>query len=168
LFGKCVPIGGCLTGAARIKNAVQVIFQILLKKNEFEPHVWNAIKNLLRGLVELLPLTGIFLIIYDAVRNSVVFYTKSIKEIIEKENILGVAIDGKLIFTITTDQLDEFFVNKGGNLDFYKDKPNTEALRFETFKELCLGFVKAGEKKDPKMSMAALFHNVHNDLLRIN
>jgi len=158
-----VPILGSFTGVARIVNAVKSIFNHLsqLKFKSDDPHLnecWNAFKNLFRGLVEVVPFLGITLIIFDVVRN-VVFMTKKIqKELKEEKGVAGVAIDGKIVFTIDIEQLDEFLdrIHK----DKKSGKVKTDRYRLDHFSYLCSEFLEQMQKKGSKSSLSELLPKI--------
>lgn len=98
------PLISIGTGAARAVNAVQEIFKCLANQQadqERAAHseLWNAIKNLFKAIAEICPLTGLCLIIYDAIRNEIHFAAIK-RQLEQQDNIAGVAIDGKVIATI--------------------------------------------------------------------
>lgn len=106
-IGRCVPIIGSFVGVARIIFAVKAIFNNLSNDNTSEPNdLWNSFKNLFRGIAEACPFSGIFLILFDSVRNSVSINGSIRKEIQDEHRIAGVAIDGKVCMTIQLDKLD--------------------------------------------------------------
>ncbi|KAF3361467.1 hypothetical protein PHSC3_001841 [Chlamydiales bacterium STE3] len=148
IIGKSVPIVGSFTGIARIVNSVKSIFQNLSKSNASEPNaLWNSFKNLFRGITEVCPFSGIFLIIFDSVRNSISIHSHIIQEIQKQENIAGIAIDGKVIFTIDLTQLENSI----------KTKPTSDKHRLAIFKELSLEFLKRQEQSGCSLKMTEIF-----------
>lgn len=107
-----------LSGIARAITAVKVIFKEFSQvdwKQKNDPHrqeLWNGGKNFFRGFIEICPLTGIFLFLYDLFRSRV-FVQLDIQNEIEKKGDLakgkgGIALDGKIICLIDlTDLKDE-------------------------------------------------------------
>lgn len=93
-----------VTAIRRIQEAVHKIFLSLRGK---ERDLWNATKNLTRGVVALIPLAGnAALYLYDRIRTR--FYTHCIiKKALSNQNgpLLGIAFDGKIIKTFTLNQL---------------------------------------------------------------
>jgi len=71
--------------------------------------LWNAFKNLFRGIAESVPLVGSSLILFDAVRNTrfVFQIEKEMKD--NQEKTLGVAVDGEVIMTCTYDRFFQTF-----------------------------------------------------------
>src|ERR1700733_3748315 len=62
-----VPVFSFFSGAARVVNAVEIIFRLFsetntLEEDVYKAKVWNAFKNLFRGFGEMIPFTGIVLI----------------------------------------------------------------------------------------------------------
>jgi len=151
IIGKCVPIVGSFTGIARIVNSVKSIFQNLSKSNASEANaLWNSFRNLFRGIAEACPFSGIFLIIFDSLRNSVSIHSNIAKEIQKQENIAGIAIDGKVIFTIDLAQLTKLE-------NFTKIKPTSDKHRLAIFKELSLEILKRQQQKDSSLEMTEIF-----------
>jgi len=97
----------------RINVAANKIFLCMKGK---ESDLWNATKNLTRGIVALIPLIGnASLYLYDKIKIN--FYTNStIKNALSSQcgPILGVAFDGKVIKTFS---LDAFSKALKGQLD---------------------------------------------------
>lgn len=148
-IGFCCPGISLVSGAIRVCNAVQKIFKEIPRLREGDEHraeLWNAFKNLFRGFVEMVPFTGITLVLFDAIRNSVRL-KKILKELKEEENIAGVAMDGKILFTIDLEKVDRI---SPGNI-------NSNQLRLKTFQYLCLQMLKRSEKSEVKVGMNELF-----------
>ncbi len=146
MLGKCVPFVGSCTGIARIVKSVKAIFQNLSKSDASEPNpLWNAFKNLFRGIAEAFPFSGIFLILFDAVRNSVIIHSKITKEIKEQKNIAGIAIDGKVIMTVDVTQLDNCLKSR--------PNPKSDKERLAIFKELTFGALKSVEPFSSAMTL---------------
>jgi hypothetical protein len=154
--------------AARINNSVKIIFNNLsnlssLKEDAQKAELWNAFKNLFQGIVEMIPLTGIALIIFESVRMSV-YFGKAIETVKDQENIAGIAIDGKVVFTIDLCKLDSMIENPIEKFNEY---------RLELFKSLCFEFLKKSEERGhnigmskllPKLSELTCFQTPSNDL----
>jgi hypothetical protein len=154
IIGKCVPIIGSFTGVLRIVHSVKVIFQCMSNKNS-EPGVfWNAFKNLFRGIAEVCPFSGIFLILFDAVRNSISIHSNISDEIKTFENIAGIAVDGKVIFTIDLSELENAI----------KIKHTSDKHYLSAFKELSLEFLKRQEQSDCSLKMIEIFAKLKNTL----
>lgn len=99
-----MPIVSFFTGISRIVRAITTVFreisQLHFQCND--PHLletWNALKNICRGCIEAIPLTGLFLMIFDSIRRAYEEYQIS-KHLSKEEEVFGVAIDGKVIYTI--------------------------------------------------------------------
>jgi len=99
-YGK-LPLVSIFSGIARIVSAVKAIFRAIKSSNKAD--LKNGFKNFFRGFVEVLPLTGIPLIIFDLfrARNCI---KKINTEINDQDNIVGVAIDRKVIYTLSLDK----------------------------------------------------------------
>lgn len=104
-FGPCF-----FTGSVRIFNAVKGIFKELSQQRgrlEFgtDSRLWNLFKNLFRGIAELIPFTGIFLIIYDTIRCQT--HVASIdRQLADERDISGVAADGRVAIIIENSHID--------------------------------------------------------------
>lgn len=159
-----MPILSCFTGLIRIINAVKIIFKELAKIRENNPQrsavLQNAFKNLVRGCVEIIPLTGLGLMIFDAFQ--IALQLKEIdKSLQEKEYILGVAVDKKVIFTIDFKKFDTYLVakidpNYAGDPGYIQN-PNEYYLK--AFELMSLSALKrASSKKEYKnTSMEKVF-----------
>jgi hypothetical protein len=122
-LGKYAPVVGSFAGLLRIVEAVKVIFNELSKKEGADkPVLWEAFRNLFRGLAEFCPLSGLFLIIYDAAKNSLVIKAQLAKELQNQDHVVGVAIQG-IVFTSI--DIDDF--KKSGN---FTVTSNSEILAF--------------------------------------
>ena len=148
--GKWVPVHGSYVGIVRTVSAAQAIFDNLSKSNASDPNdLWNSFKNLFRGIAEACPFSGIFLIIYDSIRNSVLINANICKEIQNENSIAGIAIDGKVCMTISLNQLDRL-----------KVKPTSDKHRLAIFKFLNLEFLKKLNEKGRKEKMADVFPSI--------
>ena len=109
------PIVSTFTGLIRIVTSVKKIFEDLSQaawnsNDSRAQEAWNGVKNLFRGLVEMVPLIGnASLIVYDSIRAAIYFDGPIQHSIANEDNIAGVAFDGKIIFTIPLDRLDAIF-----------------------------------------------------------
>lgn len=153
------PVASCVSGAIRIKKSIKVIFKELshlelLKEEAHKATLWNAFKNLGRGIVEVIPLTGIFLIVFESAR--VVFYCAKIKkEIEEEENIAGIAIDGKVVFTTPIENTDPLI----------KDGVKSPEKRLFAFNYLSLEWLKrVKEKQQYKAEMKEIFEKLQQKM----
>jgi hypothetical protein len=90
----------------RITEAVNKIFLCMRGKDS---DLWNATKNLTRGVVALIPLIGNgTLYLYDRIKTH--FYTNpKIKNSLSSQEgpILGIAFDGKVIKTFSLDEISK-------------------------------------------------------------
>lgn len=100
-----------LNALPRIQKAAKILFQefkqgILLTENS---EAWNALKNLSRGIIQLVPLLGnAALYIYDLARKHLSIHPKIKSALSNQENpIVGIAFDGKPIFTVPLSELDQ-------------------------------------------------------------
>lgn len=113
-----VPVKSSLTGVTRISIAANKIFTELshatFHPNDLHLHeCWNAFRNLFRGILETIPLIGnVTLMIFDLVREQIIFNSKIEQDIAPKENIVGIAIDGTVVFTIDLEYLKKLNPSK--------------------------------------------------------
>ncbi len=132
-----MPIIGSFTGVARIINSVKTIFENFSQNKTSEKQ--TIYKNFFRGFVEVLPFTGVSLMLFDAIRIRRV-EAKIKKEVQEQENIVGLAMDGNLMFTVGTIGLSQ--------LEKLRTKPSwSNEDRLRTFTFLCLKFLEKKEKE---------------------
>lgn len=98
----------------RIEEAVYKIFRCMKRKDN---DLWNATKNLTRGVVALIPLIGnAALYLYDRIKTK--FYTHpQIKKALKKQNgpILGIAFDGKIITKLSPNAFSNLLKNQPDN-----------------------------------------------------
>ncbi len=145
-FCGIMPILSCFSGLVRIIDSVKVIFKELAKFHERQhdaAEMKNAMKNLMRGIIEVIPLTGTVLVIFDIVR--FIIGLKAIdKSVQDKEDIVGVALDKKVIFTMDSHFIDEFLKAPEKHLD---------EKRLRVFEYLCLETLKEAAKKGEKRKM---------------
>jgi hypothetical protein len=156
------PIISIISGAARIVNAVKEIFKILSEKDTPKSELWNAFKNIFRGIVEIIPFTGLTLVLFDSFRYGYHF-SKISEELKDKENIACVAIDGKIVSTVDLGIVDSI-VNK-----WYPNANQIES-RLPVFNLLCLEILKNAETNKSKAGMSAIFtqHNLETLLKSTN
>ena len=155
----CIPVVSTFTAIVRIVNSVKTIFkelgQIKFKAND--PHLnkcWMAFKNLFRGILELIPVIGnLTLIFYDTMRNVIIFDAAIVKAIAEKENIAGIAMDGKVIFTVNLDLLKTYHANHKIIL-----KDNDEIA--SAFPIYCSSFLKTVSEKKCPLKMIELLPKI--------
>ncbi len=145
------PLVSICSGIARIDEAVRVIFNLLknsIKYNYSIPksELWNAFKNLVKGIAEAIPLTGIILIVFEAARIAV-NYNRIHEQVKEQEGIVGVAVDGKVVVTIDFAKLDKL----------YQTSTATNIQRLANFRHLCLELLNRAEEKRSRLSMSELF-----------
>ena len=87
-----------------IQSPIAFYAENLCQLNFLKCKIWNAIKNLFRGISECLPLTFLVLRGYDTIRDEK--YKASIDRQIEQEqDCCGVAIDGKVVITLRIDRV---------------------------------------------------------------
>ncbi len=123
-------LASCVTGAFRVFYALYYLFHCPSEYDEIGDHhynidKWDLVKNIFRGLVEIIPLTGLILVIYEYVRKTLCMWNVK-KELEGKENIAGVAINGKVVTTI--------------ELDDYKDEVLQE-IRVEKLSRICCTYL---------------------------
>ncbi|MBS4167992.1 hypothetical protein [Parachlamydia sp. AcF125] len=150
-----LPICSFFSGAARVANAVKVIFKGLstlkpLAEDARKAELWNAFKNLFRGIAEMVPFTGIALILFDSIRSSV-YCEKTLEKIKEQENVAGVAIDGKIVFTLDLTTVDHIIKNTPEKLN---------ERRLAIFREICLTWLKKAEEKGDNRGVGELFQDL--------
>ncbi|MGK5595485.1 MAG: hypothetical protein ACSNEK_09035 [Parachlamydiaceae bacterium] len=141
-----LPVVGSFAGIIRINNAVKEIFKPS-RDSSGSCARWNAIKNLFRGLTEAIPGSGIFLILFDAMRNAIYIHSRISKQIKEQENVAGVAVDGKVIATIDLNRFKNSFSNS----------PLSDQKSLAYFSYICLAFLEEREKEDCVSKMTELF-----------
>lgn len=149
-----LPVTSLFSGAARVVNAVKAIFKELSNpKGINKSELWNAFKNLFRGIAEMIPFTGIALIVFESMRASANL-GKVLLQLEKQENIAGIAIDGKLILTIDLEKLDRVITEP------HPTKPNE--YRLAVFQDLCLKFLKKAEEQKKNMGMSELLSKLAN------
>ncbi len=97
------------TAVLRIQEAVNQVFEeINLGFSREDSDLWNAFKNLARGMVQLFPLVGnATLYVFDYFRTNFYFHPK-IKATLASENspVMGFAFDGKIIATFSPEEMN--------------------------------------------------------------
>jgi hypothetical protein len=146
-----LPVFSSFSGAVRVVNAVKIIFRLLSETNTQDENVrkaelWNAFKNIFRGIGEMIPCTGIVLILYESIRSQVLI-GRITEELSQQENVAGIAIDGKILVTIDLKKLDSIITNPPTD-------SNLNEYRLAVFKDLCLQFLEKMEKKNPEIGMS--------------
>lgn len=139
---EMLPLFGALTAIPRIVAAVKRFFheakQVTFQKND--PHLaecWNAFKNLMRGVVALVPLVGTFSLICVEVTKIVREYIFLQKSFASQQDIIGIAIDGKVIFT--------------SDLNLYRERIYVDA--FKHLKLLVDDVIKGGKERNWQYDM---------------
>ena len=132
-----VPILSSFTSIGTIVSAVKRFFeelaQMQFKAND--PHLlecWNAIKNLMRALIAFVPVAGnITLILFEAVRTGIIVHSQIENALEQEDDVAGVALDGKILYTIPFEELDSLF-----------STPKTPEIKLMGFRELCFEYLK--------------------------
>ena len=146
-----VPVASVFSGTIRVIEAAKIVFKELSQSKTAEEkarksELWNAFKNIFRGIIEIIPLTGIALILFDATRGAI-YINRINKELKERENIVGIAIDGKIILTIDFATFDRNLTN-----------PSSDSKhRLDVFQDLCLQCLKKADERKCKLGMDELF-----------
>ncbi len=97
-----------ITAFPRIEKAAKIMFKEIKKGTCFNPEseFWNAFKNGVRGIVQLVPLLGnAILWAYDGLRTTCSIHPKIKTAIAEQQNVIGVAFDGKPVMTMPLNQV---------------------------------------------------------------
>lgn len=96
----------------RIKKSANMI--VLCLKGQ-ENDLWNATKNLTRGLVALVPIIGnIALYVFDKIKINLYVHPKIENSLSsEKGPLLGVSFDGKIIKTLSAEEYPKLFSGDG-------------------------------------------------------
>jgi hypothetical protein len=92
-----------ITAFPRIQKAIRIMFREIEQRTCFNENseFWNAFKNGMRGIVQLVPLIGnVTLYIYDQLRTALYVHPKLKKELSDQQEVLGIAFDGKPVFSI--------------------------------------------------------------------
>ncbi len=92
-----------LHAVTRIIEATKVMFLEIWEKTCFNKNseFWNAFKNGVRGIIPLVPILGnATLFIYDKLRTTLYIHPKLGKELSDQQEVLGMAFDGKPVFSI--------------------------------------------------------------------
>jgi hypothetical protein len=92
-----------LSAIPRIGKAAKILFQELARGTCFNRNseFWNAFKNFSRGIVQLVPLIGnAALYLHDLARTTFSIHPKINAALSNQQQVLGIAFDGKPVFTI--------------------------------------------------------------------
>lgn len=114
-YADCIPIISSFTAIPKIIQAVSSFFTELSQSqfNSSDPHLnecFNALKNFIRGCVSFIPVIGnITLIIFDTVRMHHSIEITISSELENRENVAGIAADGKILFLLDFDQIRTLF-----------------------------------------------------------
>lgn len=136
---------------ARIVKAVKQIFSELsqMKFRNNDPHLhecWNAFKNLFRGMIGIIPIAGnLTLILFDACKNAYLI-SKIEKGLADQENIAGIAMDGKIVFTTSFENIKKI-------LKTDRDQTKTNKYYLAIFNHLFDEALKKGEKEWPHLKI---------------
>ncbi len=153
VMGKFIPIVGSVIGIARIVNAVKAIFRsIFYWKQVPKGALLNAFRNLVRGIIEFIPGSGLSLIMYDALRNHFVFSSNIAKQVANQQNIAGIAMDGRVMCTIDLAAVQ--------NLKKQMRKPVAEAEDVDFLRQATLYLLKKEEEEDDVVKMPVIFEAI--------
>ena len=97
-----------ITAFPRIEKAAKIMLKEIKQGTCFkaESEFWNAFKNGIRGIVQLVPLLGnAILWAYDGLRTTCSIHPKIKTAIAEQQNVIGVAFDGKPVMTIPLNEV---------------------------------------------------------------
>jgi hypothetical protein len=136
----------------RINNAAKILFQELKQGTLSE--AWNALKNLSRGVIQLVPLLGNgVLYVHDLARLHLSIHPK-IKSALsnQEEAVLGIAFDGKPIFTVPPSLL-------------YPNEERTPAETLALVNYIWLGMITRTMKNNDNFTRAELAEQMHQMLL---
>ncbi|MBA3239212.1 MAG: hypothetical protein H0T62_12810 [Parachlamydiaceae bacterium] len=116
------PVWGTYFGILRVIKAVSSIFEYLSseKINE-EKDYWNEVKNLFRGLIELVPVMGgLALLFYDITKIAIQF--KGLEnQIGNHEDIAGIAFEGEILCTVKLTQFNKL-TKTDGNVELRQQR----------------------------------------------
>ena len=121
---------------------------------------WMDFKNLSRGLLEMLPGTGLIHLIYDAIKEGAHQHNIS-KQVKDKNNIAGIAFNGKLVCTIDLGALDKF-INKV--TDEQNISPEKKLLILETCCKDLIRKVNPDQHDLDALLKSYITHMENNDL----
>jgi hypothetical protein len=109
------PLLGIPSAFPRIDKAVRQIFkECQLGAFREDSDLLNAIKNLIRGVAQLVPLLGnATLYVFDYVRTNLYFHSQ-IKTALAQQNgpIMGIAFDGKIVGQFSQVEMEAAFTVK--------------------------------------------------------
>lgn len=103
-----------LLALPRIQKATQEIYRACSEGSLSSAELWNAIQNLVRGLVQLVPLLGnLALYTYDELKTACYTHPQLKKALAGTEDpVLGVAFDGQeVLFTIPLDEFKSYYAS---------------------------------------------------------
>lgn len=130
-----VPLCNFFVTAERIYEATLTIFASIRGEKS---DLWNAFKNLGRGIVQLIPFAGnAALYLYDKAKTNLYTHPQ-IKAALATENdsTMGIAFDGKIITTFSIEQFNSHLNRKNsGSNNKYEDP--FKVLRYMWFSLLC-------------------------------
>ncbi len=109
-----------LTAIPRIQKAIKIMFREIKQKTRFNENskFWNAFKNGVRGIVQLVPLLGnVTLYIYDQLRTALHTHPKLEKELSDQQDVLGIAFDGKPIFSVPLSTVNPLYSMESRDAD---------------------------------------------------
>lgn len=162
-FCDYVPIASSLLAIPRIKASVQTFFseasQVSLHTQD--PHLlecWNACKNFIRAIIAFVPIAGnVTLIVFDRIRDLVIVEAKIASSLLGQQDVAGVALDGKILFTVSMDRLRETFTrnnNPATANDYY----------FRCIGGLGSGLLQRASERNSQQSITELFLQLRDRL----
>lgn len=97
------PLVSSVTGLCRIIKSAIEFFKALSKCSKEDG--WIAIKNLIRGMVAIIPLAGnLTLIVFDTIRDAI--WARKVNKSLENQNeVAGIAFEGKVLDLIPSNEL---------------------------------------------------------------
>lgn len=153
------PLVSIFTGALRVASAVKLIFKTLLDRtpagqSSRQAQLKVGRYNLLRGLVEMVPLTFAALMVHDVKQLGKM--QKALEMSFKEKNVAGVAIDGKVVATVSLKAVDTIF-------DAIKDKEQKkmeeldsrerDQRRLNFFSALVDKLIQKADEKNHSVSM---------------
>ena len=97
-----------ITAIPRIQKAAKVMFQEIKNGTCFKENseFGNACKNGARGILQLVPFLGnLALFVFDQLRATLYIHPKIENELANQQEVVGIAFDGKPVFTVSTNHL---------------------------------------------------------------
>ncbi|MBS0604920.1 MAG: hypothetical protein JSS60_07790 [Verrucomicrobia bacterium] len=145
-----------MSALRRINNAVKMLFQELKQGMLFKENSesWNALKNLSRGIIQLVPFLGnAVLYIHDLARTHFSIHPKIKSALSNQEGpVVGMAFEGKPIFTVPASLL-------------YPNATMTPAETKALLKVIWLGSIKRTIENNHNYTRSELAENMHQMLL---